>query len=504
MKRSSFLAPPYPRASGLLLHITSLPSPFGIGDLGSQAYRFIDFLSHSKQTLWQILPLGPTGYGNSPYMAYSAMAVNPLLISLEKLQEEGLLKEEDLAKLPKFSIHKVNYEQVIENKFPLLRQAWTNFQLNKPRQHALVEFCQEQESWLEDYALFMALKKAHQNLPWYCWETDIARRQPQALKQCQKHLQDEIAFNKFLQFLFWQQWSELRGYAARRGVQIIGDIPFYIAHDSADVWAEPENFQLNPKTGELTFIAGAPPDFFSSTGQIWGNPLYNWNYLQSNNFRWWIQRFNNLLAYVDLIRIDHFRGFEAYWQVPQGETTAINGEWIKAPGDSLFNILLKELGYLPVIAEDIGTTTLEVDQLRNKFNFPGLKVLQFAFDSSSDNVNLPFNYTQNCVVYTGNHDNDTIVGWFEKLCENQQKAVINYLGDFSSQGIHWGFNRMAMSSVANQAIIPVQDLLGLGSEARMNIPGQSSGNWVWRCDLNALTDSLGDYLKTLAQTYGRI
>lgn len=317
-------------------------------------------------------------------------------------------------------------------------------------------------------------------------------------------MQDEIAFNKFLQFLFWQQWSELRGYAARRGVQIIGDIPFYVAHDSADVWAEPENFQLNPKTGELTFIAGAPPDFFSSTGQIWGNPLYNWNYLQSNNFRWWIQRFNNLLAYVDLIRIDHFRGFEAYWQVPQGETTAINGECIKAPGDSLFNILLKELGYLPVIAEDIGTTTSEVDQLRNKFNFPGLKVLQFAFDTNSDNVNLPFNYTQNCVVYTGNHDNDTIIGWFEKLCENQQKAVINYLGDFSSQGIHWDFNRMAMSSVANQAIIPVQDLFGLGSEARMNIPGQSSGNWVWRYELNALTDSLGDYLKALTQTYGRI
>lgn len=504
MEKSSFIAPPYPRASGLLLHLTSLPSPFGIGDVGPQAYRFIDFLSHSKQTLWQILPLGPTGYGHSPYMAYSAMAANPLLISLEKLQEEGLLKEEDLAKLPKFSISKVNYEQVTENKYPLLWQAWKNFQLNKPRQHKLIEFCQKQESWLEDYALFMALKKAHQDLPWYYWETDIAWRRPQALKQYQKRLQEEIAFNKFLQFLFWQQWSDLRGYANQRDVQIIGDIPFYIAHDSADVWAEPENFQLNPKTGELDFIAGAPPDFFSSTGQLWGNPLYNWDYLQSNNFQWWIQRFNNLLAYVDLIRIDHFRGFEAYWQVPKGETTAINGEWVKAPGDCFFQTLLKELGYLPVIAEDIGTISSEVDQLRNKFNFPGLKVLQFAFDSSLDNVNLPFKYTHNCVVYTGNHDNDTIVGWFEKLSENQQKAVINYLGNFTGQGIHWDFIRMAMSSVANQAIIPVQDLLGLGSEARMNIPGQSTGNWVWRCELDALTDSLGDYLKTLAQTYGRI
>ncbi len=373
---------PFPRASGLLLHPTSLPGRFGIGDLGPEAYRFIDFLKGSAQQLWQVLPLGPTGYGNSPYMCYSAMAGNPLLISLEALRERELLTDADLD-FPQFPSDKVAYEQVSQVKMLLLRRASENFQVkaSPSQREEFQHFCQQKGEWLEDYALFMALKQAHQGQAWNTWKPEIARRQPEALQQWRQRLTAEIYLQQFLQFEFFRQWSQLRHYANAQGIQIIGDIPIYVAHDSADVWSHPQAFRLDPKTGEAALMAGVPPDYFSATGQLWGNPIYNWEQMQRDRFRWWVQRFRAMLDYVDLIRVDHFRGFQAYWQVQQGETTAMNGEWIEAPGEELFQVIAQELGHLPILAEDLGVITPEVEALRDQFSFPGMKILQFAFGS---------------------------------------------------------------------------------------------------------------------------
>ncbi|MEH2170328.1 MAG: 4-alpha-glucanotransferase [Nostoc sp.] len=496
---------PFPRSSGILLHPTSFPSRFGIGDLGLEAYRFIDFLKESHQQYWQVLPLGPTGYGNSPYMCYSAMAGSPLLISPEKLRDEGLLTEEDFANLPGFPEEKVDFEKVVSVKIGLLKKAYEHFRANATpiQQKEFEGFCDSKAYWLDNYALFMALKDANENANWHTWPSELVKRDPQAMEQVQERLNGEIFYYKFVQFEFFRQWSELKSYANMRGIDIIGDIPIYVAHDSADVWAHPNIFCLDEQTGAAAQMAGVPPDYFSATGQLWGNPVYNWEELQKQDFKWWVQRFEAMLDYVDIIRIDHFRGFEAYWAVPQGEQTAINGKWVEAPGDAFFEVIRQKLGKLPVLAEDLGVITPGVEALRDKYEFPGMKILQFAFSADSANPFLPFNYRHNAVVYTGTHDNDTTLGWFNTANDEEKQNLLLYLGSISPDGIHWDLIRLALSSVANQAIIPLQDILGLGNEARMNFPSIAEGNWEWRYQTGAITDELRDRLKVLTKLNGR-
>lgn len=496
---------PFPRSSGILLHPTSFPSRYGIGDLGSEAYRFVDFLAETAQQYWQILPLGPTGYGNSPYMCYSAIAGNPLLISPDRLYEDGLLAKDDFATLPDFPQDKVDYDLVIQTKMPLLEKACENFKAKaSPKlQKDFQEFCDRKAYWLDDYALFMSLKDAFEGDSWHHWKPAIAKRIPDALEKWRRRLSHEIFYHKFLQFEFFRQWSELKHYANKHGIQIIGDIPIYVSHDSADVWANPQIFCLDEDTGAAALMAGVPPDYFSETGQLWGNPVYNWEYLQKEDFSWWVQRFEALLDYVDVIRIDHFRGFESFWAVPQGEQTAINGEWVQALGAEFFEVLRQKLGKLPVLAEDLGIITPEVEALRDQFEFPGMKILHFAFGSGPGNGYLPFNYPRNCVVYTGTHDNDTTVGWFEKLSDHEKDSLLRYLSCTSPAGIHWDLIRLALSSVADMALLPLQDLLGLGNEARMNMPGVGTGNWEWCYRPDALTQEIRDRFRTMTKIYNR-
>ncbi|UZQ53121.1 4-alpha-glucanotransferase [Trichothermofontia sichuanensis B231] len=495
---------PFPRASGILLHPTSFPSRFGIGDLGPGAYTFIDFLANAKQQLWQVLPLGPTGFGNSPYMCYSALAGNPLLISPELLRDQGLLNNGDLDQYPHLSPDRVDYEAVERLKYPLFRRAFENFQArNDPTlKSAFAAFCQQHASWLDDYALFMALKDVFK-LSWNQWDKAIAWREPSALAHWKSELQTEIQYRQFLQFEFFRQWADLRRYANERGIRIIGDIPIYVAHDSSDVWANPKNFRLDEATGEAAEMAGVPPDVFSETGQLWGNPIYNWDYQRQQGFQWWVQRFQSLLEFVDVIRVDHFRGFSAYWAVPQGEKTAMNGKWVDAPGHELFQTLRDRLGGLPIVAEDLGIITPDVEELRDRFEFPGMKILLFAFDSGSDNPYLPFQYIHNCIVYTGTHDNNTTIGWFNEAEDWKRQAFERYLGRFGHWGIHWDMIRLALSSVADWAILPLQDVMGLGGEARMNFPGTSQGNWVWRYRSEMLNSEMGDRLRHMTEIYGR-
>ncbi|MEM7554288.1 MAG: 4-alpha-glucanotransferase [Cyanobacteria bacterium P01_A01_bin.84] len=496
---------PFPRTSGILLHPTSFPSRFGIGDLGNKAYEFIDFLKNSSQQYWQILPLGPTGYGNSPYMCYSALAGNPLLISPDKLREEGLLSEENLGSVPDFPLERVNYQWVEEYKIPLLKKACSNFKSNgtQKQEKNFADFCRDKAYWLDDYALFMSLKDKNGNASWHHWEKPLAQREPAALKKAEQELSEDIFYHKFLQYEFFHQWSSLREYANDNNIYIIGDIPIYVAHDSADVWGNPKNFCLDKETGEAALMAGVPPDYFSATGQLWGNPVYDWKELQKQNFKWWVQRFEAMLDYMDIIRIDHFRGFEAFWAVPLGEETAVNGEWVKAPGDELFETIKQKLGKLPVLAEDLGTITPEVLALRDKFEFPGMKVLQFAFGSDPGNPYLPFNVPQNCVIYTGTHDNDTTIGWYETSSDWEKRNLWMYCGTLSPDGVNWDLIRLAYGSVANQAIIPLQDILNLGTEARMNVPSQGEGNWEWRYHPDSLSEGLSDRLKDLTVLFGR-
>ncbi|HEY9631274.1 MAG TPA: 4-alpha-glucanotransferase [Coleofasciculaceae cyanobacterium] len=496
---------PFSRASGILLHPTSFPSRFGIGDLGTEAYRFIDFLAASGQQIWQILPLGPTAYGDSPYQCFSAIAGNPMLISPEILNGKGLLTEEDFNDFPELPL-RIDFGWVIHVKTLLLRKASDNFkQRATPEQHQEFEaFCQGAADWLEDYALFRAVKDAHGGASWNTWDQAIAQRKPEALEQWQQQLVPQIFFHKYLQFEFAQQWANLKRYANEKGIQILGDLPIYVAHDSAEVWAHPEYFCLDPELGIPSLMAGVPPDYFSPTGQLWGNPIYDWDRLQQDNFRWWVQRFQAMLDCVDLIRIDHFRGFESYWAVHESETTAINGEWMKAPGEALFQVLADQLGVLPIIAEDLGFITPEVEALRDQFEFPGMKILHFAFDSDSQNPYLPFQYSANTVVYTGTHDNDTTVGWFNGRNPQEQHRVWNYLGCGDMHEIHWQMIRLAFSSVSNQAIVPLQDVLGLDTGSRMNAPGQAIGNWGWRYEWGALTSEMSDRLRELTELYGRL
>ncbi|MBD2099280.1 4-alpha-glucanotransferase [Leptolyngbya sp. FACHB-261] len=496
---------PFPRSSGILLHPTCLPGRYGIGDLGLEAYQFVDFLARSAQQLWQVLPLGPTGFGNSPYMCFSAIAGNPLLISPEVLRDNGFLGEDDLRNVPDFPLDQVDFERVVAWKLPLLRKASQNFAQHATaiQQMEFDGFCRGKASWLDDYTLFMALLNTREEATWNQWPHELRHRKPEALEAARQQLADEIFFHKYMQFEFFRQWSELKRYANDQNIQIIGDIPIYVAHNSVDVWAHPEIFQLNPETGEPQEMAGVPPDYFSADGQLWGNPVYNWPYLESTRFSWWIERIRALLTYVDLIRIDHFRGLEAYWSVPAGEETAMNGRWIKAPGYALFETIREELGSLPILAEDLGDISPEVLQLRDHFEFPGMRILQFAFGNDAKNPFLPFNFSANSVVYTGTHDNNTTVGWYNQISDYERGRLHEYLGCTGSYGIAWDMIRLALSSVANQALIPLQDIFSLGSNARMNFPSSAEGNWAWRYRSEALTEDYSNRLKAMVKIYGR-
>jgi 4-alpha-glucanotransferase len=473
--------------------------------LGLEAYQFVDFLSRSAQRLWQLLPLGPTGFGNSPYMSFSTMAGNPLLISPDVLKDNGFLSEDDLREVPDFPLDKVDFDRVIAWKMPLLRQACQNFQQKASaiQQKEFEGFCRGKASWLEDYALFRALLDTQEAPAWNAWPSELRHRKPEALEEWRHRLSDEIFFHKFLQFEFFRQWSELKVYANAQDIRIIGDIPIYVAHNSSDVWAHPEIFQLDPETGEPSEMAGVPPDYFSETGQLWGNPVYNWDYLESTNFAWWVGRIREILAHVDLIRIDHFRGLESFWSVPAGEETAIHGQWVKAPGYALFETIRDELGSLPIIAEDLGDIDQAVLDLRDHFEFPGMKILHFAFGSDAKNSYLPFNITANSVIYTGTHDNNTTVGWYNQASDHERTRLFQYLGCTAPYGIAWDLIRLALSSVANQAIIPLQDVFNLGEDARMNAPGTAEDNWAWRYRGEALTEEYSNRFKEMVYIYGR-
>ncbi|HXY49333.1 MAG TPA: 4-alpha-glucanotransferase [Terriglobales bacterium] len=505
----------FPRSSGVLLHPTSLPGPHGVGDFGPEAYRFLDFLHSAGQRLWQVLPLNPTGYADSPFQCFSASAGNPLLISLERLVERGVLSKNDLDGAPAFPVDKVNYGAVIGFKIPRLQRAARCFFANvsSAERRCFEEFLQANATWLDDFALFMAVKAAHDLIAWTEWPSDIAVRQSEAVKHWSEKLARSIEAQKYLQFEFFRQWQELRDYGRDRGIRVIGDVPIYVAQDSVDVWSNRQFFLLD-EGGRPLKIAGVPPDYFSATGQCWGNPIYNWPLLRQTGYAWWIERLRSALRLYDFIRIDHFRGFEAYWEVPAGETTAIHGRWTKGPGADLFSVLCQELGNLPIIAENLGVITPEVEAIRREFGFPGMAILQFAFGTDPQAPTFkPHNYVRDLVAYTGTHDNDTVVGWWtsggtgdstrtpEDVVREHAHARA-YLG-FKDDPIHWVMIRGILSSVANTAITPMQDLLGLGSEARMNLPGTPSGYWKWRMKPGAATREIAARLKEMVTLYDR-
>lgn len=482
------------------MHPTSLPSPFGIGDFGAEAFQFVDFLSETGQTYWQMLPLGQTGYGDSPYQCYSAFAGNTNLISPQKLLEEGLLTEEEIAQKPDFSEDRVDYGKVYEWKKQILHAAYERF-LSFENKSDFDKFTRDSAFWLDDYALFRAIGFSQEQKPWYEWEKSLKLCNNKALTQARKNLKDEIRAQKFYQFLFFRQWDELKKYANEKGVEIIGDMPIYVALNSSDVWRNPQEFKLN-KDGSPKVVAGVPPDYFSSTGQLWGNPIYNWEKMRADGFRWWIERVRFALKMFDIARLDHFIGFIRCWEVPGGDTTAENGVWAEVPGKDLFEALRDALGELPLIAEDLGVMTPEVEDLRDSFGFPGMKILQYAFGGDPKNGYLPHNYERNYVAYTGTHDNDTSVGWFRSARPEEREFCQKYL-KASGEGIHWDFIRGVFSSVADTAIVPMQDVLGLGNEARMNLPSSTSGNWNWRLQKNAVTEEVSTILKDLTVIFDR-
>jgi 4-alpha-glucanotransferase len=489
------------RRSGILIHPTSLPGPEGIGVFGAEALKFVDFLADAGQSLWQVLPLGPTAYGNSPYSCYSAFAGNPLLVDLSQLVAEGDLSISDLP--GKVTEEWVDFSQVGLYKRAALHKAATHFFADNDisRKEEFWHFC-DTTFWLHDYALFMALKEHFGGISWREWPEEIARRQPSALEDYSQRLGLEIGSQKYMQWQFARQWHRVREYANAKGVVIIGDAPIFVAFDSADVWCNRHLFQLDDR-GRPRVVAGVPPDYFSRTGQLWGNPLYDWDRHAADRFSWWIARLRNDFTLYDMVRIDHFRGFEAYWEVPWGEKTAVKGRWVKGPGDSLFYALRDALGSLPLIAEDLGVITPEVEALRDRFGFPGMKILQFAFDSGPHNPYLPHNHVRECVVYTGTHDNDTTTGWYASLRDKEKKRVQRYL-DRTDDDMVWRLIRTAIASVARLAVIPAQDLLSLGTEARMNLPGTAKGNWSWRLNRDALTPEIAGRLYELTKIYGRL
>jgi 4-alpha-glucanotransferase len=495
-------APRSRRSAGVLLHPTSLPGPYGIGDLGQPAYDWVDFLSTAKQSWWQILPLGPTGYGDSPYQCFSAFAGNPYLISPDLLVRDGLIRPHDLDGVH-FPASQVHFGPVIEFKNNMLRRACANFRDGAAGSLKLEfeAFCRDNSAWLEDFSLFMALKDAHGGKSWLEWPLDCVLRKPEAMQKVRRELSDTIFLHQFRHFLFFHQWGSLTRYAHERGVRLIGDVPIFLSSDSADVWSHPDLFWLD-ENGQPTVVAGVPPDYFSKTGQLWGNPLYNWQALQKTEYEWWVARIRATLEQVDLIRLDHFRGFEGYWEIPAGMPTAEIGRWVPGPGIDLFRRLGQTLGALPMIAENLGVITPDVEALREQLGLPGMRILQFAFDNDSSNPYLPHHYNSNTVVYTGTHDNDTTRGWYESIPKKEAQFLHRYLTR-KYQDIVWDLIGLAWSSVADFAIVPLQDLLNLGTEARMNTPARPSGNWRWRFTQDVLTASVVNRLAEITELYSR-
>jgi 4-alpha-glucanotransferase len=494
------------RGSGILLHLTSLPSPFGIGDLGPWAYQFVNFLADAKQKYWQCLPLNPTEieYFNSPYHSTSAFACNPLLISPDLMLQEGLLNPQDLEPLPAFSDAQVDFRSVIEFKARLFAKAYDHFRKNPPSDE-FMRFCQEEASWLDDFALFMALKSRYGGKAWSDWPPDVRDRHTEALQSAKRDLKDRIENERFLQYLFFRQWMALKGFCNQKGISIIGDMPIYVVHDSVDVWVHPSLFHLDHGK-KPSAVAGVPPDYFSETGQLWGNPVYRWDVLKETRYEWWVDRVHHNVKLFDLVRVDHFRGFMAYWEIPATEKTAIRGKWVRAPGKDFFQSLSERFPSLPIIAEDLGTITEDVWEAMDHFGFPGMKVLLFAFgEDLPTNPYAPHNHVKNCVVYTGTHDNNTAKGWYQKETSQEDRSRMSrYLGrEVTAENVHCEMIRLAMMSVADTAVVPMQDLLGLGEEARMNQPARKMGNWGWRLLPQLLTVAVKKRLLEMTEIYGR-
>ncbi len=495
------------RASGILVHISSLPSPHGIGDTGQGAYRFVDFLKNSGQSCWQVLPLNPTDlqYGNSPYSSTSAFAASPLLVSPEMLVQEGLLEKGELGPLPAFPGDRVDYEKVAGHKKRILQAAFESFKRSGQGRDEFECFCKDNSHWLEDFALFVCLKESFQGRPWNEWPTGLRDRDPEAIKKAGDDFSEQVEKEMFIQHLFFKQWSALKAYANQSGVSIFGDIPIYVDYDSADVWSSPSMFKLGPDK-EREYVAGVPPDYFSSTGQLWGNPLYDWERLEESGFEWWLMRMEHTLRLYDLVRIDHFRGLVGFWQVPAFEETAVSGEWVQAPVYEFMKALRDRFPDLPIVAEDLGVITPDVREVMRSFGLPGMKVLLFAFgEDNPEHPYLPHNFENNCVAYTGTHDNNTVRGWFEaEAGPEDKKRLARYLGrKVSKKDVHTELVRLAMMSVANLAVFPVQDLLGLDGSARMNTPAKRGGNWEWRLPAESLSPSLQQEFLMMTRIYGR-
>jgi 4-alpha-glucanotransferase len=488
------------RGCGVLLHPTSLPGAGGIGSLGKDARHFVDLLADMGMSYWQVLPLTPPASGNSPYSAFSAFAGNPLLIDLDQIAAEGDLPEIRYEKC--LDDTRVDFEAVSKKKMKLLQAAGTSFLANEttPRRQEFWDFC-NRSAWLHNYALFMSLKHRYKGRSWEKWPADLALLTPEQYEKASVELGPEIGIQKYIQWQFFRQWKALRLYAADKGVTIIGDIPIFVAYDSVDVWSHRELFLLDSE-GKPTVVAGVPPDYFSASGQLWGNPLYDWEMMARQNYAWWVERFQSMFELFDIIRVDHFRGFEAAWHVPAGEKTAINGTWVKAPGTILFDTIFAALGKLPIIAEDLGVITPEVVALRDRYDFPGMKIVQFAFDSGPSNAYLPHNHQKNSVVYTGTHDNDTTVGWYHSLSDAQRSRVNHYVGS-RGDGAVAALLRTVFMSVSDTAIVPLQDLIHLGSEARMNVPGSAFGNWGWRFTWDMVPRDLAGHVRDQVECYGR-
>jgi 4-alpha-glucanotransferase len=490
------------RTSGVLMPISSLPSPYGIGTMGKAARKFIDFLEKAGQTYWQILPICQTSYGDSPYQSFSSFAGNPYFIDLEYLCKEKLLTKKECESFawgdnPSY----VDYGTMYESRYALLRKAYVRFQKNIPQDYA--SFCKKEKEWLDEYSLFMALKDANGGVSWLEWDTDLKLRKEDVLENARKTYASDIDFYRMLQYLFFKQWRELKAYANGKGIEIIGDVPIYVALDSADVWANPGQFYLDKNLNPIE-VAGCPPDAFSADGQLWGNPLFRWDVMKKDGFTWWTKRIKAVASLYDIVRIDHFRGFDSYYAIPAKDDTAKNGKWKKGPGIALFETLEQNLGKLPIIAEDLGFLTPSVHKLLKDSGFPGMKVIQFAFDAREDSDYLPHNYPTNCVVYTGTHDNDTVMGWMKTAPRQSVKFAKEYLNLTKEEGYNWGMMRAAWSSVADMAIVPMQDILGLGSEARINIPSTLGDNWKWRATEDQIDNKLAKRVYKYVQMYGRV
>lgn len=484
------------------MHISSLSGDYGIGTFGSAAYEFVDFLQKSGQTLWQLLPLCPTAFGDSPYQSFSSFAGNPYFIDFELLRKDNLLKKSDYESINwGFNAEKVDYEKVYKGRGIVFETLYKNFLKNIPTE--FYEFCEKQDFWLADYSLFMAEKNAHGGLPWQKWNDDIKKRKPRTIEAEKEKFKTEIQFHKMLQYLFYKQWNELKAYANEKGIQIIGDIPIYVAADSADLWASPQNFLLD-ENFNTTEVAGCPPDKFSPSGQLWGNPLFDWEYMKKDNYSWWIRRFAHNMNLYDVIRIDHFRGFDAYYAVLSGAKTAENGVWKTGPKMEFFNSVYEQLGRMNVIAEDLGFLTPSVKELLKNTGFAGMKVLQFAFDSREKGDYLPHNYSRNSVVYTGTHDNDTVLGWLKNAPQEDTERAKKYFALTRTEGFSRGMIRGAMASISDIAVIAAQDVLALDSRARMNTPSTIGGNWQWRAKKDAFTKEIAQWLYEMTELYGRI